>query len=193
MNSYYSRHELLEIGFGEVGENVLISRKASIYGAGMMSFGNNVRVDDFCFLSGKLVFGSNITITSYCLLHGGKEGIYFEDFSSIAWKVNAFTTSDDYSGATLTNPTVPDMYRTNMTSLPLYIKRHAIVGASSTIMPGAHIEEGVSVGAHSLVTKPTEAWGIYFGVPAKRVKDRKKDLLELEKTYLEELANSRNP
>jgi acetyltransferase-like isoleucine patch superfamily enzyme len=36
----------------------------------------------------------------------------------------------------------------------------------------------------SLVLKSTEPWGIYIGNPAKRLRDRKKDLLELEKEYL---------
>jgi galactoside O-acetyltransferase len=39
-------------------------------------------------------------------------------------------------------------------------KKYTIVGASSVILPGVRIEEGVSVGALSLVTKPTEAWEV---------------------------------
>ena len=31
MNSFYTKEEISEIGFASVGENVLISKKASIY------------------------------------------------------------------------------------------------------------------------------------------------------------------
>ena len=34
------------------------------------------------------------------------------------------------------------------------------------------------------MNKSTQEWGIYVGNPAKRVKDRKKDLLDLELKYL---------
>jgi acetyltransferase-like isoleucine patch superfamily enzyme len=39
----------------------------------------------------------------------------------------------------------------------------------------------------ALVTKSTDPWGIYVGVPAVRVKERKQDLLDLEKKFLGEL------
>ena len=55
------------------------------------------------------------------------------------------------------------------------------------MFPGAHIREGVSVGASSLVIKETEAWGIYVGTPAQRIKNRKKGLLDQEETFLAEI------
>ena len=44
--------------------------------------------------------------------------------------------------------------------------------------------EGCSVGAMSMFTKTTQPWSIYFGAPAKRLKARKQNLLELETEYL---------
>jgi galactoside O-acetyltransferase len=41
-----------------------------------------------------------------------------------------------------------------------------------------------AVGALSLVTKDCEAFGVYAGNPARRIKERKRDLLELEKLFL---------
>jgi len=45
------------------------------------------------------------------------------------------------------------------------------------------LAEGTSVGAFSLVTKPTKPWGIYYGVPAKRKKERSRRLLECVKSF----------
>ena len=56
----------------------------------------------------------------------------------------------------------------------LVIGKHSIVGAGSIIMPGASLAEGSSIGANSLVIKPTKAWSIFAGSPAKKIKDRQK-------------------
>jgi acetyltransferase-like isoleucine patch superfamily enzyme len=55
-------------------------------------------------------------------------------------------------------------------------------------MPGANIAEGCSVGAMSMVNKKTTPWGIYVGIPAKRVKERNKEVLKLEKKFLMEIT-----
>ncbi|TGS08556.1 acyltransferase, partial [Mesorhizobium sp. M4B.F.Ca.ET.190.01.1.1] len=89
------------------------------------------------------------------------------------------STSDDYSGAALTNPTVPREYL-NMKIAPVRLGRHVIVGSGSVILPGCVLGEGVSVGAMSLVTKNLEPWGVYFGSPAKRLKARSREILQLE-------------
>jgi len=52
-----------------------------------------------------------------------------------------------------------------------------------------NIAEGCAVGAMSLVNRTTKAWGVYVGNPARRVKERKKDLLELEEKFLLEVAS----
>ena len=185
-DSYYTEQELKALGFKKMGKNLLISRKASIYNTEKIEIGDNVRIDDFCLISGKVVFGNNIHITGFCLIAGADEGVFFDDFTTLAYRCIVFTRSDDYSGETLVNSTVPEKYRYNTIKKPVYIKKHAIIGANSIVFPGADIGEGVSVGANSLVTKPTEPWSIYVGTPAKKVKDRKKDLLKQEETFLNE-------
>ena len=50
---------------------------------------------------------------------GCSDWIIFEDFSGLAYQVQVFTQSDDYSGRTLTNPTIPDEYRDDVTIKPV--------------------------------------------------------------------------
>ncbi|GMK41162.1 hypothetical protein PCCS19_42180 [Paenibacillus sp. CCS19] len=45
------------------------------------------------------------------------------------------------------------------------------IGAKSTLSNGVKIENGVMIGACSLVTKNCESDGLYVGLPAKRVRD----------------------
>jgi len=184
--AYLTELELKSMGFKYIGENVKISDKASIYNADLIEIGDNSRIDDFCVISGKVQIGRFCHITPNCLIAGGKLGIILNDFCTLAYGVKIFSQSDDYSGESLVNSLIPKKYKSEIFG-QIELKRQTVVGAGSTIMPGVIIEEGCSIGAMSLVLKSTKPWGIYAGIPAKRIKERKKDLLKLEKRFLEEL------
>lgn len=182
---YLTTEQLNKFGFKSLGTNVQISDKASIYNADQIEIGDNSRIDDFCIVSGKVSIGKHVHITPMNLVAGGEKGIVIYDYCALAYNCQVFTQSDDYSGKTLTNSTIPKKYKAEIKE-PVVIKKHVIIGAGSIIMPGVTIEEGCSIGAMTLVNKSTQPWGIYFGIPAKKLKDRKKDLLLLEEQFLKE-------
>ena len=180
-----SRIELDALGFRSVGDNVHISDRASFYGAGRISIGNNTRIDDFCVLSageGGIFIGEYVHISVYASLIGSAE-IVISDFCRVSSRSSIYSSSDDYSGNFMTNPTVPIEY-TNVDHADVFLGRHVLVGSGSIILPGVTLEEGVAVGALSLVNRNCEAFGIYAGNPARRIKERKRDLLDLEKRFL---------
>lgn len=178
---FYNEKDLCKTGFKKLGKNVRVHSRASIYGVKNISLGDNVRIDDFSIIiaTGPVNIGSYVHIANFCYL-GGTFGIDMEDFSGLSPKVMLFSSSDDYSGLNLTNPTVP-IEHTGGKKGKIILKKHVIIGAGSIILPGCIVGEGTSVGALSLVTKPLDPWGVYSGIPAKRLKNRKKDLLKLEK------------
>jgi acetyltransferase-like isoleucine patch superfamily enzyme len=171
------------MGLKRCGTNVRISDRAAIYDADQIEIGDNSRIDDFCVVSGKVRMGRNVHIAVFCNIAGGSEGVTIEDFAGLAYGCHVFSQSDDYSGRTLTNPTVPAIYKSE-TKKAVTVGRHCIVGTNSLILPGVTLGEGSCVGAMSMVTKSTEEWTVYFGIPAKRLKPRKRDLLALEQEYL---------
>lgn len=180
--SFCSRSELDSIGFRAVGEDVLVSRRASFYGAERICLGNHVRIDDFCVLSageGGIVLGDYIHVAVYSSMIG-QGRITLEDFVNVSSRVAIYSSNDDYSGEAMTNPMVPAKY-TNVQAAPVCVGRHAIVGSGSVVLPGVSIGEGAAVGALSLVNRDCLPFGVYVGVPAKRVKERKRDLLDLER------------
>ncbi|WDT85600.1 acyltransferase [Alteromonas sp. 009811495] len=182
--AFYNEDELSEFGFKSIGTNVLISDKASIYNPSKISIGDNVRIDDFCILSagsGGITIGRNVHIACYALLIGAGK-ITVGDYVGLSSRVSVYSSSDDYSGAFLTNPTVPSEY-TNVDTAPVSFGQHALIGSGSVILPGVSLAEGVAVGALSLVTKSLDAWQIYSGAPARRLKERKRDCLDLQKQY----------
>lgn len=185
---YLNKETLEKIGFKSLGRNVLISDKVSIYNPDLIEIGDNSRIDDFSVISGKVTIGRNVFMGVFCNVAGGEKGIVFEDFSTMAYGCHVFSQSDDYSGETLTNSTVPDKYKCEIKK-EVIIGKHSIIGTKSIVFPGVILAEGTSVGANSLVIKSTEEWSIYFGSPAKRIKPRKKTLLLLEKAYLDSEEN----
>lgn len=183
---YLTTEQIKNMGFKSVGKAVKISDRASIYNTEQIQIGDFSRIDDFCVISGRVIIGKNVHIAPFCLIAGGEKGIELADFSGLAYQVKVFSQSDDYSGASLTNPTIPDRFK-NEIKKKVVINRHCIVGAGSMVMPGVVLGEGTAIGAMSLVRKKTEPWTIYLGNPAIRIKARKKDLLLLERQYLDEV------
>lgn len=177
MTSFYSKKELSELGFKLIGENVLISKKASFYGIQNMSLGSNVRIDDFCILSGKITIGSNVHISAYCALYGSFE-IEMDDYTGLSPRCTIFSATDDFSGNFLVGPMLPKE-KTNVMGGKVHIKKFTQIGASTVVLPSVTINEGVAVGAMSLVNRDLDGWGIYVGIPAKKIKNRSRDMLTL--------------
>jgi len=180
--SYYSKKQLNSLGFKSVGRNVKISDKASIYNFDQLEVGDHSRIDDFCIVSGRVKIGNNVHITPQCIIAGGQPGVTIESFCTLAYGVKIFSQSDDYSGMSMTNSTIPKYFKKEYLRKVL-IERHSIIGAGSIVMPGITIAVGTAVGANSLVLKSTNPWGIYAGSPAKKIKKRNKDLLFFEKKF----------
>lgn len=188
---YFNTEQLQEMGFKCVGDNVQIAKNCTIIGLENISLGDNIRIDGgvtFSCASGYLKIGSYIHISGGCHLTCAG-GIELSDFSGLSHGVRIYSGSDDYSGKSLTNPTVPRKYL-NLTIKPVLIGRHVIIGAGSVVLPGVTIGNGSSVGALTLVTKSLDEWGVYLGTPAKKIKTRKKDLVEQERLLLSERTSS---
>lgn len=65
---------------------------------------------------------------------------------------------------------------------PVMIKDYVWLGSDSTILPGCNINEGAVVASKACVTKDCDDYGIYAGIPAKRIKTRNTNLMyKLEK------------
>jgi len=180
--SWLTREQMNTMGFAAVGENVFLSDKASYYNCANIRIGCHVRVDDFCVLSagkGGIVLGDFIHVAVYTSLIG-QGRIELADFSNLSSRVAVYSSNDDYSGAALTNPMVPEIY-SNVIQTDVLVGKHVIVGSGSVILPGVTLHEGSVIGALSLVNADCERFSVYAGIPAKRIKARKTDLLELEK------------
>ena len=182
---WLTSEEIHCLGFKTVGKGVLLSNKASYYNCYNIKIGHDTRIDDFCVLSagvGGISIGRNVHVAVYSLLIGAGR-IVLEDFSNLSSRVSIYSSNDDYSGSAMTNPTVPTRF-TNVAHADVIIGRHTIIGSGSIVLPGVTMGEGVAIGALSFVTKNCEAFTIYAGSPLKRIGSRERNLLKVERAFL---------
>jgi galactoside O-acetyltransferase len=173
--------QLSSLGLKYCGSNVQISDKASFYNPGSITIHDNSRIDDFCVLSageGGIEIGRNVHLAVFVSLIG-KGRITISDFANFSSRISVYSSNDDYSGEYMTNPTIDEKY-TNVTHDDVFIGKHVIIGTGCVILPGVKINEGASIGSLSLVKEDCIRFGIYAGIPAKFIKPRMENLLELE-------------
>lgn len=176
-HSFYSSDELSSLGLKSFGTNVLISRFSRLYGPENIEIGSDVRIDDFCILSGKIKIGNYIHISAFTALYG-KFGIEMGDYSGLSPRCTIFSASDDFSGNYMIGPMIDPKF-TNVTGGLVSLGKYSQLGSNCVVLPGVSIGEGVTVGAMSLIISSLESWKIYKGIPAKYFRERSRKLLEL--------------
>lgn len=180
---YLSQNEIKKIGFKSYGSNLLISDKATFYRPERISLGSNIKIDDFAVLANNIVIGDfvHISISAY-LLSSEKALIKLDDFSGVSHRTHIFTSSDNYSDKFLSGPIVGNNF-TSVIHKSVTLEKHTILGAMSIILPGVILREGSTIGAGSVVYRSTKAWSVYIGNPAKKIWDRDRGVLEVEKEF----------
>jgi dTDP-4-amino-4,6-dideoxy-D-glucose acyltransferase len=185
LGSLYTRDELNSL-LGSVGENVAINRSVVFYSPKNIHLGSNVRIDCFSILSASsrgIVIGDHVHISAYVALFGASGSIHVASFCALSSRVTVFTSSDDYVEGFMSNPTVAAEYRKERRG-DVVLKKHALIGCASVIMPGVTVEVGGSVGALSLVNKNVPEFGVVAGIPCRLIGQRNRRLLELEAAFL---------
>jgi len=128
-----------------------------------IEFGKYVIIDSFVLIQAKkkTKIGDHVHIPSFSSVTGGGK-LVMEDYSGLSSGVRIFTGSDDFKDWGFGNPTIDEKFR-NVRVGEVLIRKFAIIGANSVILPDVEIGEGVAVGAGSVVTKTLQPWGIYIG------------------------------
>jgi galactoside O-acetyltransferase len=141
--------------------------------------GSHCAIDFGFYCTVSAVLGDYVHIGPQVTVIGGVGGrLTMGHFSNIAAGGRIVCGTDEYLGHGLIGPnSVPDECRDRLIIAPVVFEQFANVGTNVVIHPGVTLGEGSVVGSCSLVTKDTEPWTIYVGIPAKPVKTRPRALM----------------
>ena len=192
---FLSPSKLAEMPFRSIGRDVLIHERVTLVGIENISIGSHVRIDPEVIMlaTGPLTIGCYTHIAA-CVFIAAKSGFQMKNFANIAHGARIYTINDDYSGELLMGPTIPPELL-SLNACPVIMEEHANIGAGAVVMPGVTMSEGSVLGALSLLTKTTEPWTIYAGIPAKPLKLRRRDVIEMGRQLVaaDELLMGKTP
>jgi acetyltransferase-like isoleucine patch superfamily enzyme len=133
----------------DIGENTIIWRPEFVNLYGDFKIGENCNIGAFVEIGPGVIIGDNVRIAAFCFI---PSGVTIEDDCFIGPRV------------TFTNDKHPPGDKKDWS--PTLIKKGAVIGAGSIILPGIIIGEGAMIGAGSVVTKDVNAGCVVIGNPA---------------------------
>lgn len=153
-----------------IGSDVSLYPNIFIQGRGRLVIHDKVTLYPNNYLSigseeGWIEIGSHSHFAPGCALYGA-HGLRIGEYCAIAAHSVLATVGHD------PQTKFPELLATTSSGAPITLVRDIWLGANSTITPGVTISEGCIVGAGAVVTKNTDPYGIYLGVPAKRTGTR---------------------
>ena len=130
--------------------------------------GDNVAILEGVYLKNvnNIKFGSNISIHAMAYVEGAG-GIQFGDNVSVANGATLVSTEHNYSD--ISRP----IKEKKKKMAPVIIEDDVWIGSRAVVLSGSRIQKGCIIGAGAVVTKDTEKYSVYVGIPAVKIKDRK--------------------
>lgn len=151
-----------------IGKNVKLSRFAQLASNDIV-IGDGSQIDGFTQLAGKIRIGRHCHVSHGALLLG-EYGITLGDFAGVSPYSVILTATEHLDGLGGGPASLPQFRKT--VAGPVAIGMNATVFAHCTVLPGAVMEEGAILGAHSLLRGRVPAGEVWGGVPAKKIRDR---------------------
>ena len=146
-------HPLADVKTVKIGEGTYIWQFVVVLDRA--EIGDNCNINCHCFIENDVIIGNNVTVKSGVYLW---DGITIEDNVQIG--PNVTFTNDKYPRA-----------KTQFVLQETFIKKGASIGAACTILGGLTIGENAMIGAGSVLTKNVPANQLWYGNPAKFIKE----------------------
>lgn len=156
-NLFFDRSQLKHCG-----KNVIIGKTVRIRHPEKVSVGDNVIIDDFCYIDGMVEIGDYVHIANGCTLSAGPRSIHMGPFSGLSAGCRVYAGSSNYLSCGLDMPTIPREYVYNVVAEEVVLSRFVIIGANSIILPGVNIPEGMAFAANLVIRKKQglQSWTI---------------------------------
>lgn len=109
--------------------------------------------------------GDRVTLQLRCSIHGtvsiGEDVLMAPD---------VFISSGGHNFDKDNSLTIREQDKLYHVTRPVVIERNSWLGIRSWIAPGLHLSEGTITGANSVITKNTEKYSVYAGIPAVKIR-----------------------
>ena len=145
--------------FVEIGKNSKIWHYCNIFGKEKepTTIGENTQIGGYSEIKYACKIGNNCRFQSHVFV---AEYVTMEDYVFIGPGV---------SFAVDKHPTAEKALEGKWELGEILVKKHAVIGSEAIINPDVIIGKGSIIGTGAVVTKNTEDYGVYVGVPAKKV------------------------
>lgn len=114
-----------------------------------------------------IILGKNSYINGGYVLAGLNSKIIIGNNCLISYEVHLRTTMHNYNNK---NILILDQGNTEK---DIIIEDDCWIGFGAQIVPGVRVKEGSVIGAGAIVTHDTEQYGVYAGIPARKIGERK--------------------
>lgn len=153
-SSKYFIHRLADVKTTNIGDNTQIWQFSVVLEKAKI--GGNCNINCHCFIENDIVIGNNVTV---------KSGVYLWDGLRVG--NNVFIGPN----VTFINDKYPHSKQYPENFLETRIEDNVSIGAGSIIMGGILLGFGCMIGAGSLVTKHIPPKTLWYGNPAKYIRD----------------------
>lgn len=158
------------------GTCILVGRNTTISPTAILdtSKGGSIIIGDNCTIlhgviiasyGGTIVIGSNCSVNPYCILYG-HGGLRIENSVRIAAHSVIIPANHIFSDRSI------PIYKQGIDAKGIIIEEDVWVGAGVRILDGVTVGKGSIIAAGAVITKCVEQFGIYAGVPARKIGQR---------------------
>jgi acetyltransferase-like isoleucine patch superfamily enzyme len=168
INSQLQLHENSSV---EISSRFVFGRGCTVivHKNGKLVLGNDSWALHDCWLEvgpGQTIdIGDRVTIQLRCSIHGSVS--IGED---VLMAPDVFISSGGHIFDKDNSLTIREQDKLYHVTRSVVIERNSWLGIRSWIAPGVHLSEGTVTGANSVITKNTEKYSVYAGVPAVKIR-----------------------
>ena len=164
--------------FGFQGDDVFIDKNVNIREPQQCCLGSHIAIDFSFHCTTKMMLHDYVHIGPHVSIVGGKKEILsMGNFTTLSAGVRIICASDAFLGEGLVCPMIPDEYRDRIIRGGVILGSFVSVATNAVVFPGVNLATGSVIAANSFIKEDTEPWGIYGGTPAKKIGERKKDIM----------------
>lgn len=158
----------------KIGKGFHCGRGTFIWAKNKLEIGDNFYLGKYSSIETNCIIGNNVIIAN----HVGIVGRYDHNYQQVGVPIRLASQirDNDYNWKGLNEITI--------------IEDDVWIGYGAIVMSGVHIARGCIIAAGAVVTKDTEAYTIYAGVPAKKIRPRFDNESDLQRHIKEMNCNN---